>query len=472
MVTIEVLSCDYPPRDVELIRTEIDMEAPCSMCRKRRGVITCQKCKAVKFCSEECRTKEIPNHEDNCHRIFMYIKETMQTLETLGKDFKCDLVADKRKLALEISKDPVTLHKRQFFIAKKALINGYQIVGHESSSPMAFKLASENDLDMLRGFNGPKLYYAPLCCSLIACGMDQVAANILMHLRNWKDQRDRPYAEILRQDVDIEDSKCVQSFLEDKQLENYNGYDFFLRWPHWAMMMALIKYRRLQAVFLERRKLEIRLRTFLMGTHPEVGRDSPVQAIRANYVVLDNIAKALTKDINSRIEALIRDIAKILSNVGIDTIGALKTRAEYFGDYTKAIRSNEQPPPDEQEREDLQWYHDWVVDSWKMSESYLNILDTFLHAKCVLDPSDNDDLPPWSILARPGSKHFPKYPREGFKQLAFDLDPTRSTDDAPDLELFPGELDRTEAEKEDPLLKKLYQERDEEEDDEDMVLSD
>ena len=83
-----------------------------------------------------------------------------------------------------------------------------------------------------------------------------------------------------------------------------------------------------------------------MGTHPEVGRDSPVQAIRANYVVLDNIAKALTKDINSRIEALIRDIAKILSNVGIDTIGALKTRAEYFGDYTKAIRSNEQPPPD------------------------------------------------------------------------------------------------------------------------------
>ena len=108
----------------------------------------------------------------------------------------------------------------------------------------------------------------------------------------------------------------------------------------------MMNYRRLQAVFLERRKLEIRLRTFLMGTHPEVGRDSPVQAIRANYVVLANIAKALTKDINSRIEALIRDIAKILSNVGIDTIGALKTRAEYFGDCTKAIRSNEQAPPD------------------------------------------------------------------------------------------------------------------------------
>ena len=52
------------------------------------------------------------------------------------------------------------------------------------------------------------------------------------------------------------------------------------------------------------------------------------------------------------------------------------------------------------------------------------------------------------------------------------MDPTRSIDDAPDLELFPGELERTEAEKEDPLLKKLYQERDEEEDDEDMVLFD
>ena len=52
------------------------------------------------------------------------------------------------------------------------------------------------------------------------------------------------------------------------------------------------------------------------------------------------------------------------------------------------------------------------------------------------------------------------------------MDPTRSTDDAPDLELFPGELDRSEAEKEDPLLKKLYQERGEEEDYEDMVLSD
>ena len=73
--------------------------------------------------------------------------------------------------------------------------------------------------------------------------MEQVAANILLHLRNHKDQRDRPYAEVLGQDVDIEDSQYVQCFLEDAVLENFNGYDFFLRWPHWAMMMALIKYR-------------------------------------------------------------------------------------------------------------------------------------------------------------------------------------------------------------------------------------
>ena len=43
----------------------------------------------------------------------------MQTLETLGEDFKCDLVADKRKLALEISKDPGVVNKTVFRISPK-----------------------------------------------------------------------------------------------------------------------------------------------------------------------------------------------------------------------------------------------------------------------------------------------------------------------------------------------------------------
>ena len=43
----------------------------------------------------------------------------MQTLETLGEDFKCDLVADKRKLALEIAKDPGVVNKTVFTISHK-----------------------------------------------------------------------------------------------------------------------------------------------------------------------------------------------------------------------------------------------------------------------------------------------------------------------------------------------------------------
>ena len=43
----------------------------------------------------------------------------MQTLETLGEDFKCDLVADKRKLALEISKDPGVVNRTLLRISPK-----------------------------------------------------------------------------------------------------------------------------------------------------------------------------------------------------------------------------------------------------------------------------------------------------------------------------------------------------------------
>ena len=43
----------------------------------------------------------------------------MQTLETLGEDFKCDLVTDKRKLALEIAKDPGVVNKTVIRISHK-----------------------------------------------------------------------------------------------------------------------------------------------------------------------------------------------------------------------------------------------------------------------------------------------------------------------------------------------------------------
>ena len=43
----------------------------------------------------------------------------MQTLETLGEDFKCNLVADKRKLALEIAKDPGVVNKTDIRISHK-----------------------------------------------------------------------------------------------------------------------------------------------------------------------------------------------------------------------------------------------------------------------------------------------------------------------------------------------------------------
>ena len=63
------------------------------------------------------------------------------------------------------------------------------------------------------------------------------------------------------------------------------GHDGLLRfdwindehWIHCYMLIALIKYKRLESLVVERAKMDARWRAFLMGTHTWAGRNSPIR---------------------------------------------------------------------------------------------------------------------------------------------------------------------------------------------------
>ena len=63
------------------------------------------------------------------------------------------------------------------------------------------------------------------------------------------------------------------------------GHDGLLRfdwindehWIHCYMLVALIKYKRLESLVVERAKMDARWRAFLMGTHTWAGRNSPIR---------------------------------------------------------------------------------------------------------------------------------------------------------------------------------------------------
>merc|ERR1712029_780446 len=60
-------------------------------------------------------------------------------------------------------------------------------------------------------------------------------------------------------------------------------------WFHHFMIGSLLKYKRLQEHHLARRKSIVQFRSFLMGTHLEIGRESPVQKLRGATKVLKKI---------------------------------------------------------------------------------------------------------------------------------------------------------------------------------------
>ena len=167
---------------------------------------------------------------------------------------------------------------------------------------------------------------------MIAGGLDQEALNFLVYFeRRRLFVKPLPYADIA-DNVDIEDDQYIDwftkyvmkiaSFLSNKLLlpvlpfrprngpTNWDGQ--FLETPYWEhsyMMTALIKYKRLQELCVEREISHTKMASFLVGTHSEIGKNSPVNCLRGNRSVLEYIRKLVEPhQVEKRIKSLVGQV--------------------------------------------------------------------------------------------------------------------------------------------------------------------
>ena len=155
-------------RKVELLVSDVDVLGPCCSCREKEGVLKCSECKAVAYCGEECQKKGLSQHKDVCYEISQLLQQTKEAMEDLANEhggvealLESPLVKDGlfrfRNLSIADNDFWVdfSLHNsdsksEKYDLARWKLINAYARCGKEASSKLAFRLAGENLLHMLR----------------------------------------------------------------------------------------------------------------------------------------------------------------------------------------------------------------------------------------------------------------------------------------------------------------------------------
>ena len=87
-------------------------------------------------------------------------------------------------------------------------------------------------------------------------------------------------------EADIEDPKILDTLLGKNPDDHFASV-----FPehHIYVIGTLLKYKKLQHNMMERRKSIVKWTSFLMGTHPEVGKQSPIQKLSGNRTVLEKI---------------------------------------------------------------------------------------------------------------------------------------------------------------------------------------
>ena len=188
----------------------------------------------------------------------------------------------------------------------------------------AFKLAAENNLDLLcltygneRSINDWTHNYLRCCGFMIAGGMHQEALNLLVYFEQRRLFKPAlPYLSL--PDVDMDSDKYIKWFTQPR-----NGPNVIRKHiresPHWGhayMCLALIKYKRLQVLTIERKKVDAQVMSFLLGTHPRVGAYSPVRYMRGSKLTSHPskcMSRAITdlfgeKSLERRIKSLIHQV--------------------------------------------------------------------------------------------------------------------------------------------------------------------
>jgi len=433
-----------PTRSIELLRSEVSIPGPCCACKKGTGVLTCARCKAIKYCSKECQKYGNPyvqwlggarnsweDHKNVCNKIKKHRKETEDAIEALAQDFggmdvllRTPLVKEGR-FKYQDPTDITRIHtanntQEVYLLARMRLMQAYVKCGKEAMSCTAFRLAAENMLDILclsynnrNGRDGEHVKYT-YCGWMVAGGMDQEALNYLCYFQH-RQKGPLPYMD-LSNDEDM-DGDSYLNLLKDKK----GHFDFSTsQWFHDYMLIALIKYKRLRRLLVQRRKDMASWTMFMMGTHPFVGEESAIQMFRGNSIIMGKLRDLVVgENTDFKIDQLKTQMEVILTAVNKRNpliIPGIVDRSSIPKEP-----SFEEEPSDESDDEDDNEYdehgddiHDacWAFGNyghaWNMSTAYPRVLEQmFLRTGKVL------------------SDHMPHTPVDGFLQAAFDVDPTR-----------------------------------------------
>ena len=434
-----------PTREISLLRTEVrsDFVVKCCACNNT-GKLTCSRCHAVRYCGQECQrngfvqaytrmdtgeltfkaTNGWKDHKDLCNTIRKLCQETTAAADVLVKDFggeetffRTPLVKKGRFRYLEAPwgdepEELTTNASERYIMARQKLVRVYAKAGEDGLNAIAFRLAAENMLDVLcltynqsRRHQGEHVRFQ-YCGWMVAGGMDQEALNYICYFNHREiSQEPLPYLDISK-DEDVEGS----TYLEPIRKATAMGIEGL--WFHDYMMIALIKYKRLQALLVERRKGSSIWGTFMMGTHPRVGQRSNILRLRGKNPVLE-LTKSYVVDLSlePRIKALAKQIQEILALVNERNpllIPGILDRNSIPDD----------PPYNEDEDEDeldesfdlhgddphdARWAFANYGIAWNMSRAYSRVLQLFQDTGKVL---------------------VGEAPVEGFLQAAFDVDPS------------------------------------------------
>eukprot|EP00092_Neocalanus_flemingeri_P010610 GFUD01011431.1.p1 GENE.GFUD01011431.1~~GFUD01011431.1.p1 ORF type:complete len:261 (+),score=58.27 GFUD01011431.1:2-784(+) len=250
--------------------------------------------------------------------------------------------------------------------------------------------------------------------------MDQKALNYLCYFRHRKlSKSPLPYLD-LSKDEDIEG----ETYLETLKSENMLDFDTW-SWFHDYMLIALIKYKRLQALLVQQQKVEAGWKTFLMGTHPRVGEMSTVLKIRGNSPIVEMLQSlVLTHD--PRVDRLTMQIQKILSTVNVKNPLLIPGIIDCYSIPKEPVHS-EEDEEDEDEYDPMNDHEDDIQDArwafgsyghvWNMNKAYTMVLKLFMDTGRVTVNKDQISI----------------MPVEGFLQAAFDTDPSRFLGQKDDL---------------------------------------
>ena len=192
-----------PSRKVRPVQTLIKKVVNGCNCCQSSASLSCSRCHAVMYCSEECQRSAWRAHKEICCKIRDLAKEATDAEKFLAEQhgglanffdttlvrngtFTSFFVPYYTDKSIEECK-AIWTPEQQFIGFRQRLIEAYVECAEKTMSSLAFRLAAEKKLDQLcLTYQKEHVLYAGRmrsCCGwMVAGGMDQEALNLLNYL--------------------------------------------------------------------------------------------------------------------------------------------------------------------------------------------------------------------------------------------------------------------------------------------------